>query len=112
MSLFSTSSAPAPSPAEARERTDAIRRTMTDLASSCGGRASAGLAMRMHYAADAQALWYMRSELMGLLAVSRGEVAAREAIEALSAMFAGLLPQGLRPRNTPLGQAGDDLPLR
>ncbi|MBC5764344.1 hypothetical protein [Ramlibacter albus] len=112
MSLFSTSSAPALSREEARERMEEIRRTMTDLASSCGGRASAGLAMRVHYAADVQALWFMRSELMGLLAISRGEGAAREAIEKLGAMFNGLLPEGLRPRTTSLGHGPDDLPLR
>jgi hypothetical protein len=113
MALFSTSSAPAPGREEARERLEQIRRTMTDLAASCGGRASAGLAMRVHYAADVQALWFMRSELMGLLAVSRGEGPARDAVEKLSAMFAGLLPAGLRPRSTSLGHGeADDLPLR
>jgi hypothetical protein len=113
MALFSTSSAPAPGREEARERMEEIRRTMTGLASSCGGRASAGLAMRIHYAMDVQALWFMRSELMGMLAMSRGEVPAREAIEDLGRMFNGLLPDGLRPRTSTLGSAGgEDLPLR
>jgi hypothetical protein len=112
MALFSTSTAPEPSREEAKERLDLIRRRMTELASSCGGRASAGLAMRVHYTIDPQALWFMRSELMAMLAVSRGEQAAREAIEQLSAMFAGLLPRGLQPRASTLGAGPhDEAPL-
>jgi len=108
MALFSTSSAPAPTREEVRERLDAIRRAMTELASACGGKAASGLAMRIPYAGDVQALWFMRSELMGLLAVSRGEASARESVEKLGAMFNGLLPEALRPRSSSLGSGEPD----
>ena len=102
MALFSTSTVP--SRQEAKERFEEIRRKMTDLASSCGGRASSGLAMRIHYASDVQALWFMRSELMALLAQSQGESAARQELARLGDMFSGILPDGLRSRPSPLDE--------
>ena len=103
VALFSTSTtASSVSARELRERTDEIRREMVDLARSCQGKPASGLALRMHYAPDIQSLWFMRSELMGLLAQARGEASARESLSRLSAMISGLLPNGLRSRPSPL----------
>ena len=102
LAIFSTSSAPSVSARELRERTEEIRRAMTDLARVGNGRDGAGLALRIHYAPDLQALWFMRSELMGLLARTQGEQAARDSLSRLSRMFSGLLPDGLRSRPSPL----------
>jgi len=76
--------------------------------------ASAALLRRIRYASDPQALWFMRSELMALLAHQEGEVMARTKLEVLSEMFHELLPRGLRSRPSPLfaerDGRGDSLP--
>ena len=69
---------------------------------------SAILVRRIRYAADPQALWFMRSELMGLLARKEGEMAARVKLELISDMFRELLPSGLRSRPSPLLSAREE----
>ncbi len=58
---------------------------------------------RIRYASDIQALWFLRGDLMAVLAAGHGETAAREMVETVSEMFQELLPQGLRSRPSPLG---------
>jgi hypothetical protein len=86
-----------------------IRQTMAELARQDTSDRSAKLQRRIRYASDVEALWFMRGELMGLLARGRGESAALEEIDRLSDMFSELLPQGLRSRPSPLSgsQRGD-----
>lgn len=76
--------------------------------------ASAPLVRRIRYAADPQALWFMRSELMALLAHRDGEAMARTRLEVLSDMFRDLVPSGLRSRPSPLFTAREERggPLR
>lgn len=84
-----------------------VRALMLDMA----GRpteASAPLLRRIRYATDPQALWFMRSELMALLARQEGEAVARTKLEVLSDMFRDLLPRGLRSRPSPLYSARDE----
>ncbi|MES3002080.1 MAG: hypothetical protein V4787_15425 [Pseudomonadota bacterium] len=57
---------------------------------------------RVRYSLDVQALWYMRGDLLAVLAKHRGEAAAFEKVDALTPMFRGALPQGLVPRHSPL----------
>lgn len=57
---------------------------------------------RIRHASDVQALWFLRGDLMAVLASRRGESVARERLEAISEMFENLLPQGLRSRPSPL----------
>lgn len=57
---------------------------------------------RIRYAADIQALWYLRGELMAALAATQGESLARQQIGRLTHMFDGLLPAGLTSRSSPL----------
>lgn len=66
------------------------------------------LVRRIRYAADVQALWFMRGDLMAVLAGSHGEVAAREKIDVVSEMFDSLLPDGLRSRPSPLSAIRHD----
>jgi hypothetical protein len=84
-------------------RTEHIRQRMLDLVELDGSERAEKLARRIRYA-DLEALWFMRGELMGRLAHSHGEVAAREKLEGLSAMFEDMLPSGLRSRPSPLNQ--------
>jgi len=51
---------------------------------------------RIRCAPDAEALWFLRGDLMAVLANTRGESAAFEVLERISDMFANLLPEGLR----------------
>lgn len=66
------------------------------------------LVRRTRYATDPQALWFLRSELMGLLARREGEALARTRLEVLSDMFRELLPSGLRSRPSPLLSAKEE----
>lgn len=63
---------------------------------------------RIRYASDVQALWFLRGDLMAVLATSHGELAAREKLEHVSEMFEDLLPDGLRSRPSPLSAIRHD----
>ena len=80
-----------------------IRQNMLEMLVVDSGERSMRLARRIRYASDLESLWFMRGELMGLLARTHGEAAAFEKVEELSSMFADLLPAGLRSRPSPLG---------
>lgn len=84
-------------------RTEHIRQRMVDMVELDGSERAEKLARRIRYA-DLEALWFMRGELMGLLARTHGEMAARERLEGLSQMFEDMLPSGLRSRPSPLNQ--------
>jgi hypothetical protein len=81
-----------------------IRELMMSLATMDGSERGAGLSRRIRYAMDLQALWFMRGELMALLARSHGEAAARAKVDEVSALFEDLLPPGLRSRPSPLSE--------
>lgn len=57
---------------------------------------------RIRYATDIKDLWYLRGDLMAVLAGLHGEVAARQMIASINAQFQGLLPGGLTSRPSPL----------
>ncbi len=84
-------------------RTEQIRQVMLGLVELDGSERAEKLARRIRYA-DLEALWFMRGELMGMLARTHGEIAARERLEGLSSLFADLLPSGLRSRPSPLSR--------
>lgn len=63
---------------------------------------------RIRYAIDVQALWYLRGDLMAVLAGRYGEAAAREKLSSINEMFENLLPTGLRSRPSPLNSANRD----
>jgi uncharacterized protein with von Willebrand factor type A (vWA) domain len=90
-------------PGDGTDRTEQIRQKMLDMVELDGSERAEKLARRIRYA-DLEALWFMRGELMGLLARRHGEVAARERLEGLSHMFEDMLPSGLRSRPSPLNQ--------
>ena len=89
---------------DAREdRTEDIRQAMIDSLGADGGRLHPVVVRRIMASLDANGLWYLRSPLMAAMCNVHGEQEARRRIESLSAMFEGLLPQGLGSRPTPLG---------
>lgn len=78
-----------------------IRSSMLALMAGAGDDLSPHVTRRIRHAADVQALWFLRGDLMTVLASSQGESAALEKIEAVSEMFRDLLPHGLRSRPSP-----------
>jgi hypothetical protein len=98
----SHSSAPPSQPEGTGVGMEDIRGAMLSLAAVDNDERALAVTRRIRYAADLEALWYIRGELMGLLARSHGEAVAREMLEDLSVLFTDLLPRGLRSRPSPL----------
>lgn len=59
---------------------------------------------RIRYADSVESLWFLRGELMAILAKTKGEAKALEIVSGVSEMFDDLLPAGLRSRPSPLGR--------
>jgi len=81
-----------------RERTEAIRAVMLDALAGADAPGARTLMLRIHCATDAVGLWYMRPEVMTLLASRHGEATARRTLQRLSTHFQGILPAGLSGR--------------
>jgi len=60
------------------------------------------LVHRLRYASDIQALWFMRGEVVAVLAIVHGEAEALHRVEQMSAEVRDSLPGGLRSRPSPL----------
>lgn len=89
-------------PDTARERIEDIRELMLSEIGDYGEKNFPGVARRVRYAPDVQGLWYVRSDVMAILASSHGETIAREKIARISGMFKGLLPNSLSTRPSSL----------
>lgn len=82
-----------------------IRQAMLDCLSGLGeSHELARVWARILYAADIQALWYLRAEVMTLLAGLLGETAAHSHLASITNMFNGLLPAAQRSRPNRLRQ--------
>lgn len=79
-----------------------IRERMLDLLGDDGARRYPQITRRIRYAADVQGLWYLRGDLMGVVASVEGEAVARLRLRKVSEMFQGLLPGSLASRPSPL----------
>lgn len=101
---FSQPAETAPQAADIEE----IRESMLALMTDVDDNRCLQLARRIRYAIDVQALWYLRGDLMAVLAGRYGEAAAREKIDALAGMFEDLLPRGLKSRPSPLNLGPKD----
>ena len=82
--------------AAGQRRTEAIREAMLALLPALDRHAK--LSRRLRHASDALALWYLRSELMEVLAVLHGEVAAASSLSRITREFKEVLPEGLASR--------------
>ncbi len=89
------------SDAEAAER---LRQSMLTLIEAVPGDRASRLSLRIRCAATLQSLWFMRSDVMALLAPALGEAQARHRLEAISEAVRDALPSGLRSRPSPLGR--------
>ena len=79
-----------------------IREAMLDALGDEGAKEFAATTRRIRYATDIQDLWYLRGDLMGVLAKLYGEAVARQRIASINSQFQGLLPGGLSSRPSPL----------
>ncbi len=58
----------------------------------------ANIARRVLYAPDIQSLWYLRSDILTLLAHVLGENEAHTRLSQVTTLFVGLLPAAQKPR--------------
>ncbi len=92
---------PPPGAPSAEVRVQAVRLAMIEAMGSSGlDTRHLHLAGRIRYAADASALWHIRSDMMTVLAAELGETEAWTVMDSLSEMFRGLLPPGLTVRQS------------
>lgn len=80
-----------------------IRESMLFALGNEGAKQFASTTRRIRYATDIKDLWYLRGDLMAVLAKMHGEAVARDKIASINAQFQGLLPGGLNSRPSPLG---------
>lgn len=95
MSLWGEA-APAPS---AETRIKSIRQAMIESLpplDECQNQSR--LHARVLYATDIQALWYLRGDLMNVLADLHGESVAKMRLALITSMFNGLLPAAQKSR--------------
>jgi hypothetical protein len=81
-----------------------IRHRMLDLLLEEESERATIARRRIRYADSVEALWFMRGEMVAVLARTRGEATALALVSTVSEMFDDLLPEGLRSRPSPLGR--------
>ena len=78
-----------------------MRRAMLHSLMGLTGCEVAGMNMRLRYAGDIEALWYLRSDLLDTLTLLRGETSAQTVLDRITPMFQGQLPLSLRVPQMP-----------
>ena len=81
---------------------EGIRDSMLALVGDVPETAFPHVVRRIRYAVDVHALWYLRGDVMAVLASKYGESEALARLETLTEMFEDFLPEGLRSRPSPL----------
>jgi hypothetical protein len=88
-----------------QNRTEKVREAMLRHLGDHGVTRFPQLTRRIQFATDAEALWYLRSDLMASLANLHGESFARHEMQELTDHFHGLVSQGLtRPSTSSVGK--------
>lgn len=72
-----------------------IRYAMIQCLAGLSGSDVARMNMRLRYAGDIEALWYLRSDLLAVLTPLRGEALAHATLAQLTLLFQGQLPRAL-----------------
>jgi hypothetical protein len=87
------------------ERIEAVREAIHEALQDVNpGESRERVLRRVDWAPDAQALWYLRSEVMVILSADCGEAVARTRMQGITDMFKGLVPSGQVSRPSPLGR--------
>lgn len=103
-SLMGLLSESAPKPS-AKARLDDIRQAMLNgLDGVPVSHQLTKVSARILYAPDVQSLWYLRGDVMTLLAEALGESVASARLATISTLFVGLLPSAQKSRPTRLHQ--------
>jgi hypothetical protein len=92
----------APSESVLESGIEDIRESMLILLGEDGAKRFPQATRRIRYATDIKDLWYLRGDLMAVLASLHGEAVGREKLASINAQFQGLLPGGLSSRPSPL----------
>jgi hypothetical protein len=88
---------------KAESRINEIRQAMADSLADIGdSHQVTKLCARVMHARDIQSLWYLRADVMTLLAGPLGETVAKDRVSAITKMFDGLLPSGQKSRHSHL----------
>ena len=75
-----------------------IRTAMLSVLQGHGGHSVQRVSQRVRFAADVEALWYLRQDVMMALSAIDGETAARRQMKAINSMFKGGLQGSMGPR--------------
>ena len=78
-----------------------VRRAMLHSLMGLTGCEVARMNMRLRYAGDIEALWYLRSDLLDTLTLLRGEAIAQTVLDRITPMFQGQLPLSRRVPQMP-----------
>ena len=78
-----------------------VRRAMLHSLKGLTGCEVARMNMRLRYAGDIEALWYLRSDLLDTLTLLRGKAIAQTVLDRITPMFQGQLPLSLRVPQMP-----------
>ena len=69
-----------------------VRKAMLQALTGLAGCEVARMNLRLRYAADIEALWYLRADLFSTLALLQDESDARGAVDRVTTLFHGRLP--------------------
>ena len=78
-----------------------VRKAMLQSLTGLAGCEVARMNLRLRYAADIEALWYLRADLFRTLAPLQGEGDARGALHRVTLLFRGQLPGAQKPAPAP-----------
>ena len=82
-------------------RMESVRHAMLKAAPVVGpGDPHSNIFRRIRRAPNLEALWYLRSDLMGAISSKRGEAIARQEIAAITKVFDGLLAESRNYRKS------------
>ena len=74
-----------------------VRTAMLQSLAGFTGSEVARMNMRLRYAADIEALWYLRGDLLSILGPLRGAAQAQAETDRITRLFQGQLPTAPRP---------------
>ena len=78
-------------------RLESIRAAMLDALMELERVQGSDIWSKVDGAGEVQSLWYLRSELMALLAAHGGERIARQKLDAITELFRGVVPNNQMP---------------
>ena len=93
---------PLQSAAAKEGRIEEIRQAMLACLGEAGTRRFPHVERRIRFSGDVEGLWFLRGDVLAAVAITHGEAHARKKIDRITAMFKGLIPDGLNSRPSPL----------